>query len=117
MNMDTLARISGETVPGSSNPGATVTAHGGVGRNIAENLARLGSPVRMVGVVGDDHLGSQLVDGLALLDVDVRDVRRSGDCRTGTYTAVLDHEGALVIGVADMAATESLAPEQVEAAS
>lgn len=117
MNVDTLARISGDTVPASSNPGRTSTAHGGVGRNVAENLARLGSPVRMVGVVGDDQHGTDLLAQLSLLDVDVRGVRRSAECATGTYTAVLDHDGGLVIGVADMAATESLTPGHVEAAT
>jgi len=113
MNIDTLARITGDTVPASSNPGATATAHGGVGRNVAENLARLGSPVRLVGVVGQDDAGTALLDQLALLDVDVRAVRRTGECATGTYTAVLDREGGLIIGVADMAATDSLGPDDV----
>jgi len=117
MNIDTLARISGDTVPASSNPGRTSTSHGGVGRNVAENLARLGSPVRMIGVVGADHHGDAVLAQLSLLDVDVRGVRRSSECATGTYTAVLDHEGALVIGVADMAATDSLGPEDVEDAA
>ena len=114
INMDTLARISGDTVPASSNPGGTVTAHGGVGRNIAENLARLGSPVRLIGVVGDDDAGTVLLEHLTTLDVDLRGVRRTDACATGTYTAVLDREGALVIGVADMAATDSLGPDLID---
>lgn len=113
MNMDTLARITGETVPGTSNPGETRTGHGGVGRNVAENLARLGSPVRLVGVVGEDAAGTALLEHLAVLDVDLSGVRRSSDCATGTYTAVLDRDGGLVIGVADMAATDSLSPDDV----
>jgi pseudouridine kinase len=117
INLDTLARIGGETVPGSSNPGVTVTGHGGVGRNVAENLARLGSPVRLLGVVGDDAAGTALLEHLTLIDVDVRGVRRSADCATGTYTAVLDHTGDLVVGVADMAATESIGPEDIDPAT
>lgn len=113
MNVDTLARIGGETVLRSSNPGTTITGHGGVGRNVAENLARLGSPVRMIGMVGGDDRGTELLEHLASLDVDVHGVRRAAT-RTGTYTAVLDRDGGLVIGVADMAATDSLAPEHVE---
>ena len=113
LNIDTLARISGDTVPGSSNPGVTGTAHGGVGRNVAENLARLGSPVRLIGVVGDDASGAALLAQLELVDVDVRGVRRSADCATGTYTAVLDRDGGLVVGVADMAAADLLAPEDI----
>jgi pseudouridine kinase len=114
INMDTLARISGDTVPASSNPGVTTTAHGGVGRNVAENLARLGSPVRLVGVVGDDPTGTALLEHLDVLDVDLSRVRRTNDCATGTYTAVIDREGGLVIGVADMAATDSLSPDDVD---
>jgi pseudouridine kinase len=117
MNIDTLARISGETVPASSNPGITGTAHGGVGRNVAENLARLGSPVRLIGVVGDDDGGTALLEHLTTIDVDVRGVRRSEECATGTYTAVLDHRGDLVVGVADMAATESIGPEHIDLAT
>ena len=117
INMDALARISGDTVAATSNPGVTTTAHGGVGRNIAENLAKLGTPVRMIGVVGDDPHGTTLVAHLAMIDVDISRVRRTSDCSTGTYTAVLDRDGGLVIGVADMAATDSLGPEHVDAAS
>jgi pseudouridine kinase len=113
MNLDSLARISGETVPASSNPGVTTNAHGGVGRNIAENLARLGSPVRLVGVVGDDPAGTALLEHLDVLDVDLTRVRRTTACATGTYTAVIGRDGDLVIGVADMAATDSLSPEDV----
>jgi pseudouridine kinase len=113
INLDTLARITGDTVPASSNPGTTVVAPGGVGRNVAENLARLGSPVRLIGVVGDDAGGSTLLDQLVVLDVDVRGVRRSAACATGTYTAVLDRDGSLLFGVADMAATDSLGPDDV----
>lgn len=110
INLDTLARIDGDTVRGSSNPGRTVTAPGGVGRNIAENLARLGSPVRLVGAVGRDHAGDLLLTNLSRLDIDTSRVNRHRTIRTGTYTAVLGADGDLDIGVADMAATESIVP-------
>lgn len=110
INLDTLARISEDTVRGSSNPGRTVTAPGGVGRNIAENLARLGTPVRLVGAVGRDHAGDLLLSSLSRLDVDTTRVNRHRTVRTGTYTAVLTSTGDLDVGVADMAATESVVP-------
>lgn len=110
INLDTLARIEASTVRGSSNPGRTVTAPGGVVRNIAENLARLGSPVRLVGSVGRDHAGDLLISGLSQLDVDISRIRRRDDVRTGTYTAVLGSDGSLDVGVADMAATETVVP-------
>jgi pseudouridine kinase len=114
VNLDTLARVTGaRTDPGTSNPGRTTRTAGGVARNVAENLARLGTPVRLVSAVGTDPAGDTLVDDLAAAGVDVDRVRRV-DLPTGSYTAVLDHAGDLVIGVADMAAVESLSPADID---
>lgn len=110
INLDTLARIEATTVRGSSNPGRTTTAPGGVARNVAENLARLGTSVRLVGAVGRDHAGDLLLGDLARFDVDTSRIRRRDDLRTGTYTAVLGSDGELDVGVADMVATESVVP-------
>ena len=115
INLDTLALITGETVRGTSNPGRTVAAPGGVGRNVAENLARLGSPVRLIGTIGHDHAGDLLLDGLARVGVETSAITRKPEVSTGTYTAVLHHTGDLDIGVADMAATDSITPDEIEA--
>jgi ribokinase len=53
--------IPGETIIGDS----FQTFHGGKGGNQAVAAARLGHPVSMVGCVGDDAYGPQLVSGLA----------------------------------------------------
>ena len=114
-NMDVKAWSTRPLVPATSNPGTTVVAPGGVGRNVAENLARLGTPVHLVAAVGTDLLGDQLVAATAAAGVRVDHVRRGGH-PTGTYTAVLEADGELVVAVADMAATDALAPADVRAA-
>ena len=43
-----------------SNPGTVRLCPGGVGRNIAENLAWLGANVRMVTAVGEDPFAAAL---------------------------------------------------------
>lgn len=114
VNLDTLARVTGaRTDAGTSNPGRTSRTAGGVARNVAENLVRLGTPVRLVSCVGRDPVGDSLLEDLAALGVDVSTVRRA-DLPTGSYTAVLGHSGDLVVGVADMAAVESLSPADVD---
>lgn len=114
-NIDVKAASAGPLVPGTSNPGATVIAPGGVGRNIAENLARLGTRVHLVAAVGADALGDQLLAATAAAGVRVDHVHR-GPQPTGTYTAVLDAGGDLVVAVADMAATDALSAADVSAA-
>ena len=46
-NMDLKARSAATLVTGTSNPGSTRMSPGGVGRNVAENLARLGTAVHL----------------------------------------------------------------------
>jgi len=114
-NMDVKAWSTRPLVPATSNPGTTVIAPGGVGRNVAENLARLGTPVHLVAAVGTDVLGDQLIAATEAAGVRMEQVRR-GVHPTGTYTAVLDADGELLVAVADMAATDALTPADVRAA-
>ncbi|WP_240917577.1 carbohydrate kinase family protein [Phycicoccus sp. HDW14] len=100
-------RISVRPVIGSSNPGVSTSAVGGVGRNIAENLARLGSPTVLVAAVGDDLAGRTVAARTEAAGVDCRHLVTS-TYPTGTYAAVLDDEGDLLVAVADMRATDEL---------
>lgn len=114
-NMDLKARSTARATAQTSNPGHGSMAPGGVGRNIAENIARLGDPVHLISVVGRDPMGDSLLEYTAAAGVRVEHVART-DQPTGTYTAVLDADGELIIAVADMEATAELGPEQLNAA-
>jgi pseudouridine kinase len=111
-NIDVKARTTDALVTGTSNPGTVIRTPGGVGRNIAENLARLGSRVALVSVIGSDPDGDRLVEETLAAGVDVSAVVRRG--QTGRYVAVLDSNGELMAGVADMAATDALGPEVLD---
>ncbi|MCD0162803.1 winged helix-turn-helix transcriptional regulator, partial [Deinococcus sp. 6YEL10] len=113
-NVDVKARTIQTAVPGTSNPGVSAQAPGGVARNVAENLARLGVPVSLVSVVGRDGLGDWLLRETEAAGVDVRPVLRAPDVSTGTYTAVLDASGELLVAVAAMAAVEALTPAALQ---
>jgi len=114
-NVDVLARPRVAALPATSNPGEVTVTAGGVGRNIAENLARLGTTVSLVSVVGSDVHGDLVLEATRDAGVDVELVRR-GLTPTGTYVALLDAEGELVAAVSDMAATASLGTADVHLA-
>ena len=107
MNVDIKARSAAAVVRATSNPGTVVRSAGGVGRNIAENLARLGSPVGLVSAVGADPDGDWLLAETAAAGVDVSAVTRTGPT-TGTYAAVLDADGELVVAVSAMVAADTI---------
>jgi pseudouridine kinase len=111
-NVDVKARSAAPLVPETSNPGSVLRTPGGVGRNVAENLARLGSRVALVSTVGNDPDGDWLLQETAAAGVDIDPVLRGG--QTGHYVAVLDTHGDLSVGVSDMAATDALGPDVLD---
>ena len=108
-NVDIKARTLAPAVSGTSNPGMTRQAAGGVARNIAENLARLGIQTHLIAALGRDAPGDLLLRETEAAGVDMRSVLRL-DAPTGTYTAVLDNSGELLIAVAAMEVTAALTP-------
>ncbi|NNF64027.1 MAG: carbohydrate kinase [Acidimicrobiia bacterium] len=111
-NVDLKARSKARATAKTSNPGHGSMEPGGVARNIAENIARLGDRVHLISVVGRDPMGDTLLDHTAAAGVRVEHVART-DRATGTYTAVLDADGELIVAIADMDATAELGPEQL----
>lgn len=107
-NLDRKLQSLGVVQMGESNPARQRETPGGVARNVAENLARLGLPVRLLSAVGEDAAGQTLLDGLQRLGVDVGGCLRLAGQATGSYTAVLDPQGAMVLGLAEMSVVEAL---------
>jgi pseudouridine kinase len=114
--VDQSLHLIGPAVPGTSNPATAATSHGGVARNVAENLARLGVPVRLCSLVGDDDAGRALRDQLAACGARVDAVAVAAGTGTARYVAVLDPGGELVIGVAAMQVLERINLGAIEAA-
>ena len=97
--------------PGDSLPGQVAMTPGGVGRNIAENIARLGHEVRLISAVGEDDAGQQLLSATADAGVDVSAIRALSGERSPVYLSILDSKHELVQAINDMAVIEQLTPE------
>jgi pseudouridine kinase len=74
---------------------------GGVGRNIAENLARLGLPTILLSAIGDDALGQALLQHTQASGVTVDYLRCVLGGRTGVYMSVLDAGGDQALALSD----------------
>ncbi len=106
--LDRKARVPGGARPGTSNPVSVATATGGVASNIARNLARLGCRVSLFSILGDDDSGSTVLRELENSGVNSAAILRSPHYPTASYTAVLEPNGELFIGLADMDIFEEL---------
>jgi pseudouridine kinase len=110
-NLDRKFRSIATLKLGTSNPARQDESFGGVARNIAENLARLGSPVALITAVGEDSSGRAMLEHAEAAGIDTRGTLRVPGCCSGTYTAVLDDHGQMMLALADMALYEQLTPD------
>lgn len=111
--IDLVGRLRGDLIPGTSNPAHIRISHGGVARNVAENLARLGQPVTLITALGEDSAGDQLIQQAAAAGIDVSCVLRTPEHPTGTYFAVLNSQSMLQFALDDINATSALTPQYV----
>jgi ribokinase len=101
LNMDISVAVPRLPGPGATVLGsAAVFTPGGKGANQAVAAARLGAEVRMVGCVGDDDFGRQLLAALRAEGIDDRDVRNVPGVPTGLAMISVDAEGENIITVA-----------------
>jgi pseudouridine kinase len=112
-NLDRKLRSLATLTMGTSNPARQDESFGGVARNIAENLARLGVPVSLTTAVGDDSAGSALLAHAERAGIDTRGTLRLPSTCSGTYTAVLDDHGEMMVALADMALFDLITPEML----
>lgn len=107
-NVDIEGRVPGPLLLGDSNPGTLIRSPGGVGRNIAENLARLDVSTRLITALGRDDNGTWLHDQTAGAGVDLADSVWSESAPTATYFSVIDGSGEMAVAVNDMAVMDAL---------
>ena len=114
--VDLEGRPHKKLIPADSNPGTVKVSWGGVGRNIAENLYRMGgNKVSFFSAVGTDVFGSDAAASLQELGLDVNGILALPACRTATYLSILDENGEMVLALSDMEVLERITPEHVEA--
>jgi pseudouridine kinase len=98
----------------TSNPVDGYRSFGGVARNVAENLVRLGVELSFISIVGDDTNGRDLVRHLRDLGADVSQVITTTERPTAEYAAILDPRNDLALGIADMDIFDLLTPAHLD---
>ena len=117
-NIDRKLRLLGSLRLGTSNPARSPPeTPGGVARNVAENLARLGFSARLVTAVGDDAGGQALLAQAAQLGLSTQGSLIASAAASDSYSAVLDHAGEMLLALAAMPLVDRLTPAQLVTAT
>jgi ribokinase len=116
INMDLVCRTPRMPRPGQTIIGSGfLTVPGGKGANQAVAVARLGGSAHMVGRVGDDDFGRQLLAGLRRNGVNTRHVAITKGVTSGVAMIIVDEAGENSI-VTSAGANGRVTPADVDAA-
>ncbi|MBI6548310.1 PfkB family carbohydrate kinase [Xenorhabdus lircayensis] len=109
-NMDVASYVFSQIIYEDSNPGKNKSTAGGVGRNIAHNIALLGNESYLISVVGDDFYGKVLLEKTKLAGVSTDYFHKLSGENTSTYNSLIDEQGEMRVAVNDMNILEKLTP-------
>ena len=102
MNMDIQGFSNAQINMRDSNPGTIRYCPGGVGRNIAENLSRMGAHVKMVSAVGNDSFGKLLLQLSKDAGIDISEIEVIPNASTSSYLVLTDNDGDMLAAISDM---------------
>uniref|UniRef100_A0A4W3JZI2 Zgc:136858 n=1 Tax=Callorhinchus milii TaxID=7868 RepID=A0A4W3JZI2_CALMI len=83
-----------------TNPGSVYQSFGGVGRNLADCLSRLGIAPLFISAIGQDGHAEAFLHNCSHMDTSA--VARLPSCNTATYCVVITGTGELCMGIGDM---------------
>uniref|UniRef100_A0A668AST2 Zgc:136858 n=2 Tax=Myripristis murdjan TaxID=586833 RepID=A0A668AST2_9TELE len=112
VNVDFIAKGKTEKlVFGQTNPGSVCQSFGGVGRNIADSLSRLGHRPLFISAIGTDSHSDAVLNHCK--HINTSGVARLEEQRTATYCAVITESGELSLGLGDMDIHEQITEQYV----
>ncbi|XP_035772051.1 pseudouridine-metabolizing bifunctional protein C1861.05 isoform X1 [Neolamprologus brichardi] len=101
INVDFIAKGKTKALKfGQTNPGSVCQSFGGVGRNIADSLSRLGQETLFISATGADSNSDAVLNYCKHMNTS--GVARLKEHSTATYCAVITESGELSLGLGDM---------------
>lgn len=85
-------------IPAGRNAGTILQIHGGVGRNVVEDIANVELKPTFVSLVDNNPMGEDVINKLKRHKVNTDYIRKL-DNGMGTWLAVFDHEGDVVASI------------------
>ena len=111
INMDIRGVADIHYPQAASNPGSIHCSAGGVGRNIAHNLALLGRDVHLISAVGSDFYGETLLEQTRQAGVNVSSCIRLHGHNTSTYLSIANQQEETVLAINDTHILQQLTPQ------
>lgn len=113
MNFDVVGISEKTLMMRDSNIGKIRFSAGGVGRNIAEQLARQGAETTLFTCVSDDFAGKMLKEDAKIKNIDLSHAKQSAS-NASVYLSIHEPGGDMALAVNDMGLIAEITPEYLE---
>ncbi|MCK5153895.1 MAG: hypothetical protein KAQ93_06005 [Spirochaetales bacterium] len=97
-----------------SNPGRIEFCPGGVSRNIAENLARLGIKTELISAIGDDPNGSLILESCRTCGIGSDYSLIVPNAVSSVYLAIMDNSKDMALALSDMTISDNISVNILE---
>lgn len=116
-NMDIGGRPYKPLVAADSNPGKIKTSLGGVGRNIAHALTKLGVKTYLITAVGDDYVGNHIMNRCEEAGIDMSHSLVIPGEPSSMYLFINDAEGDMSVAISHMEIVGNITPDYIDSKS
>lgn len=115
-NVDFIGYSKNKILKNDSNIGFIKTSLGGVGRNIAENISKLGVKTYLISPIANDDKAKLILNNADITKIDISKMVRVDDEFIGTssYMAILDDEKDMLYAISDMEIMKYLNETEIE---
>ena len=113
-NVDICGYPDSTLIPRTSNIGRISVSMGGVGRNIAENIARMGIKTKLITAVGCDGYGRMIAEYSEAAGIDTSEFVTVQDSISSTYMAILDSNNDMAVAIANTKILDNLTIDLAE---
>lgn len=113
-NIDIAGKPFSQLIGRDSNPGSVTLSPGGVGRNIAQNLAQLDQEVKLITAFGEDAYAAQLAENCRKFNIDITDTLIVPGGASSTYVYIANDKGEMELAISDMQIYRELTPQYLE---
>lgn len=107
-NIDFIAKSFDKLNMKDSNPGTLEYSFGGVAKNIAENLVKMGINNKFISVFGDDIYSKEVKDYLKNIGVDYSNSKFLTNKGMSNYISILDENNDLFTAISSMEVLEEI---------
>lgn len=107
-NIDIHGFSTNPIIERDSNPGRIELCPGGVSRNIAENLSRLGIKTELISAVGNDPNGSLILDSCKSSGIGSSYSLIVPDAVSSVYLAIMDNSRDMALALSDMSISDNI---------